>query len=113
MSDLRNQIESLSAAGKAELLDADKLRAKVRAIVAIKNKIFAALYGAQPMDAAAIAEQFVEIGRQLAPMVRNTGALLRAAWAGDARSGRLGRASVATAFVQAHPSLDDLFPPPT
>lgn len=66
---------------RAEMLtDEAALRTKIAEIVAIKNATFAALYdGAEALDAAAIADQFVEIGKQLAPMICNTGAILRQA----------------------------------
>ncbi|MFB3890436.1 MAG: adenylosuccinate synthase [Phycisphaerae bacterium] len=63
----------------ADLLDPDGLRNKVSQIARIKNATFAALYGAKPLDAAAIAAEYAEYGRQLAPLVVNTGAILRAA----------------------------------
>ena len=63
----------------ADLLDTGVLAGKVRRIADIKNKIFAALYGADPLDADAIIDEFAGYGRELAPMVANTGAMLRAA----------------------------------
>ena len=68
-----------SAVRVGDLLEADALRQKVRAIVEIKNATFAALYGAEEMDADAIAEEYIEYGRRCAPMVTNTGAILRRA----------------------------------
>jgi len=62
-----------------ELLEADPLRQKIRRIVEVKNGVFSALYGAEPMDADAIAEEFIDHGRRCAPMVANTGVLLRRA----------------------------------
>ncbi len=62
-----------------DLLDAEALRQKVRQVVEVKNGIFSALYGAEAMDAAEMAEEYVEYGRRCAPMVGNTGALLRRA----------------------------------
>ncbi|RPI60457.1 MAG: adenylosuccinate synthase, partial [Planctomycetaceae bacterium] len=62
-----------------ELADPVALRAKIRAVVAIKNAIFAALYDAKPLDADAIADEYVAFGARLAPMIRNTGAMLRQA----------------------------------
>jgi len=62
-----------------ELTDAEALREKITRIVAIKNKLLAALYGEGPMDAAAIADEYVAYGRRLAPMICNTAALLRRA----------------------------------
>ena len=63
----------------AELLDADALAEKIRRIAKIKNCTFAALYEAEAMDAEAIVAEYVEYGKQLAPMVANTGAILRRA----------------------------------
>jgi len=63
----------------ADLLDADQLREKARRIVEIKDRTFAALYDAEPMDADAIADEYADYGRKLSGMVANTGALLRRA----------------------------------
>ncbi len=62
-----------------ELTDADSLRKKIRGIVAIKNAMFAALYDSKPLDAEALADEYIEYGRKLAPMICNTGILLRKA----------------------------------
>ena len=62
-----------------DLLDADALRQKVRSIVEVKNRTFAALYDAEAIDADAIATEFAEYGRRCEPMVANTGAMLRRA----------------------------------
>jgi adenylosuccinate synthase len=64
-----------------DLLRPDELRQRVEQIVSIKNKIFMALYNAVPMDAEAIAQEYIEYGRRLAPMVGNSGAALREACA--------------------------------
>ena len=52
---------------------------KVRAIVAEKNAIFAALYDAEPADADAVIEQVASWRDALAPFVCDTGAMLRKA----------------------------------
>lgn len=62
-----------------ELLNPQSLRAKIAAVCESKNRVLGALYGAEPMDADAIAEEYIGYGRSLAPMVCNTGALLRRA----------------------------------
>jgi adenylosuccinate synthase len=62
-----------------DLLRGDELTRKVRAICAMKNTSFAALYGAEPMDAERITAEYVAYGQRLAPMVAHTGAMLRAA----------------------------------
>jgi len=69
----------------ADLVDADRLRQRVAEIVEIKNKVFAALYGAEPMDGEAILAEYAEYGRRLAPMVCNTGAILQQALAAGER----------------------------
>ena len=63
----------------AELLQPDRLAGKLQRIVGIKNEMFVALYGAEPMDAGELIEECIEHGRRLAPMVANTGAILREA----------------------------------
>jgi len=63
----------------AELLDQDLLSEKIRRIADIKNRTFQALYGAEAMDVEAIVAEFCDYGRKLAPMVANTGAILRRA----------------------------------
>jgi len=64
----------------ADLLDAGALAAKVRAIAAEKNAVFAGLYGHdEPLDAEAISAEYADYGRKLGAMVANTGAMLRAA----------------------------------
>jgi adenylosuccinate synthase len=65
----------------AELTDPKLLEQKVRMLVGIKNRQFASSYEAAPMNATEIAEQYVQLGKELAPMVRNTGAMLRHATA--------------------------------
>jgi adenylosuccinate synthase len=68
-----------------ELADEAALREKIARIVAIKNTIFAALYNEPPMDAVAVAEEYVAYGQRLAPMIGNTGAMLRRAIASGQR----------------------------
>ncbi len=63
----------------AELLDEKTLPQKIRLIAAIKNRLFAALYDAEPMDIHGIVDPYVQFGRNLKPFVRNSGALLRRA----------------------------------
>ena len=63
----------------AELQDAKALAEKVRIVATARNEVFAALYGAKPLDAEAITAEYVEYGRKFAPMIANTGAMLRRA----------------------------------
>ncbi|MCK4602797.1 MAG: adenylosuccinate synthase [Phycisphaerae bacterium] len=65
----------------AELADGETLRAKIRQIVEIKNKIFAALYQAEALDADAVTDEYIDYGRRLAPMICSTGEILRRATA--------------------------------
>jgi adenylosuccinate synthase len=62
-----------------DLLDAKTLAQKIRLIGAIKNRLFSALYDAKPIHLDGIIDQYVALGRDLEPMVRNTGAILRRA----------------------------------
>ena len=62
-----------------ELLQPETLRQSIRRVGELKNRTFAALYGADPLDLEAVADAYVEYGRRLAPMLCNTGALLRRA----------------------------------
>ena len=59
------------------------LAEKIRGIVAQKNVVFGALYGAEPLEVEAIIGEHVAYGRELAPMICNTGALLRGAGEGE------------------------------
>jgi len=62
-----------------ELLDEKALAMKIQLVGAIKNSTFQAMYGAEAMDINEIVEQYIQLGRLLKPMVRNTGAMLRQA----------------------------------
>ena len=72
-----DKAQRTTAIRAGELTDESALREKIARIVAHKNTIFKALYDAEPLDANAIADEYVEYGRRLAPMICNTGALLR------------------------------------
>ena len=74
------------------------LRALIGRIAADRNTAFEALYDAPPLDAAAIAEQFVGLGRRLAPFVDDTTHLLLEA----ARAGKR------IVFEGAHATLLDV-----
>ena len=62
-----------------DLLDESVLAERLRQIVPIKNETLAGLYGAEPFDAERLRREYAEYGRRLAPMVRDTGGLLREA----------------------------------
>lgn len=73
-SDKANRSTAIRA---ADLKDADVLAQKIRTIGEIKNTIFAALYGADPMDIEQIVSEYTELGQQMADMICNTGGILR------------------------------------
>jgi adenylosuccinate synthase len=62
-----------------DLLQPEIFTAKLRAIVDVRGRALTALYNAPPLDAAKIAAEYLEYGRQLAPMICNAGAMLRQA----------------------------------
>ncbi|NBB96386.1 MAG: adenylosuccinate synthase [Planctomycetes bacterium] len=68
-----------SAIRVAELLNPTTLRMKARLVGAIKNKTFAALYNASPMNIDEIIDTYVDLAETLRPYARNTGELLRGA----------------------------------
>ncbi len=73
-----------SAIRAGDLKDPEKLSAKIKLVVAERNALLDSLFNAEPMDADAMAAEFVELGRQLGPMICNTNALLnRAIAAGE------------------------------
>jgi len=59
------------------LTDPDSLRGRIAGIARTKNAMFAATYDAKSLDPEAIADEYIQYGRQLAPMIANTGAILR------------------------------------
>ncbi len=59
-----------------DLLDRDRLAAQIRALVAEKNEVLAAIYGAERLDVEAIVEEYVELDRRLDPYVKDTSAYL-------------------------------------
>ncbi len=69
-----------------DLLDADALREKIVRIAAIKSTLFAALYDAEPIDPEPIVAAFLEFGKRLAPLIGNSGAVLRDACYGGERT---------------------------
>jgi len=69
----------------SDLICPDALTEKIHHIADIKSKTFAALFGADPLDPEAIVTEFAEYGRQLAPMICDTGHLLRRACLGGER----------------------------
>jgi len=68
-----------------EMTNPGPLREKIKRVAEIKNRIFAALYNAEAMDAEAIADEYIRYGRDLAEMICNAGATLRKAIADGQR----------------------------
>ena len=66
-----------------ELTAGDALTEKIHRIVEHKNAVFGALYGAEALDADAIAAEYSQYGRDLGPMICNTGVMLRSAAPGE------------------------------
>jgi adenylosuccinate synthase len=64
-----------------ELAGRDALAKRLRGIVAYKNEVLTRLYGAQALDADALIDEYAAHGKELADMLADTGALLRAATA--------------------------------
>jgi adenylosuccinate synthase len=60
----------------ADLGNEEKLRERIDRIVTDRNKIFAALYDAPPMDGKNIFEQYLDYGRRLQPFIDDTSHLL-------------------------------------
>ncbi|HVT79767.1 MAG TPA: adenylosuccinate synthase [Phycisphaerae bacterium] len=69
-----------TAVRMCDLLDDERLRAKLERIVEMKNKIFAALYNAPPLEWQPIFEQYRACGEQLRPFITDTTRLLHTAW---------------------------------
>ena len=66
-----------------ELLNPEAFTARLREIIEHKNRIFTAVYGAETIDADAVAEEYLEYGRRLAPFITDTSEyLFKAAKAG-------------------------------
>ena len=69
-----------------ELRDMDRLRPRIEAIVARKNKIFAALYNdTEPLSADAIGDELATQAEALAPFMSDTGHVMREAIAAGKR----------------------------
>jgi adenylosuccinate synthase len=62
-----------------DLRDEAVLGEKIRRICEYKNRIFSALYDAEPLDVERIVRDHVEYGQRLSPMICDTGHLLRRA----------------------------------
>ncbi|MBI3911422.1 MAG: adenylosuccinate synthase [Armatimonadetes bacterium] len=68
-----------------DLVDSDRLRARVTAVLPDKNFLIARLYGGTTLDRDAILEEYTAYGARIRPMVADTDALLHAASTGGQR----------------------------
>lgn len=73
-----DKVQRATAVRLGDLLRPDVLREKLEMICAMKNSIFTALHpeGVDTFDAFELADQYAELGQQLAPMIRDTAYLL-------------------------------------
>jgi adenylosuccinate synthase len=62
-----------------DLLEENALKARIHAQVADRNVLIQKLYGAEPLSADAIFEEYRELGRRLAPYVADTVAIINSA----------------------------------
>lgn len=66
-----------------ELVEPDRLRDRLPALIAEKNRILTRLYDASPLDGDVMLEQYLEYGAALRPFVADTSALVQRAVAAD------------------------------
>lgn len=69
----------------ADLLDEETLRKNLEIVLPEKNALLQHLYGAEPIDASAILEQYVALGKELAPYVVQAEVLVQDALAAGKR----------------------------
>ena len=60
----------------ADFLYPESFRDRVRAVVSDKNDVFTKVYGAEPLDADQIADDYLKAAERLRPFIANTSALL-------------------------------------
>lgn len=82
----------------AELIDPKRFRARVADCLEYKNALITKIYGAEPLDEAAIIEEYSSYGKAIAPFVTNTDAILAQAV----------EASAGIVFEGAHATLLDI-----
>ncbi|MGC8862188.1 MAG: adenylosuccinate synthase [Armatimonadota bacterium] len=81
-----------------ELIDADRFRTRLSQCIARKNRLITEVYGGQPLDEAAIYEEYSGYASKIAPFVCDTSALLA----------RASRECANIVFEGAHGSLLDI-----
>jgi adenylosuccinate synthase len=64
----------------ADLLDPERQRVRLTAVLAEKNAWIEAVHGERPLDLAETLRRYADVAEQLAPFVADTGAEVRAAW---------------------------------
>ncbi|HNZ39686.1 MAG TPA: adenylosuccinate synthase [Candidatus Latescibacteria bacterium] len=62
-----------------DLLDAMGFRTRLRKIVADKNEVFTRVYGAEPVNADAVADEYLGYAEQMRPFIADTATILHAA----------------------------------
>ena len=82
----------------ADLINADRLAAKLKQIVCDKNKVFHALYDLPPINWEELFETYRPLGQRLAPYVADTSRILIDAWKGGKK----------VVFEGAHANLLDI-----
>ena len=87
-----------SAIRVADLINPDRLAAKLKQIIGDKNKAFAALYGIDPLDWECVYQTYRPLGERLAPFVGDTSRVLIDAW----------KAGKKIVFEGAHANLLDI-----
>jgi adenylosuccinate synthase len=68
-----NRVHAIRA---GEFLRPEHLEPKVRRIVAAKNRLFAGVFGAEPLDADAVWQEYAAYGEEVRPLIADTTALL-------------------------------------
>jgi len=68
-----NRVHAIRA---GEFLRPEHLEPKVRRIVAAKNRLFAGVFGAEPLDADAVWREYAAYGEEVRPLIADTTALL-------------------------------------
>ena len=68
-----NRVHAIRA---GEFLRPEHLEPKVRRIVAAKNRFFAGVFGAEPLDADAVWREYAAYGEEVRPLIADTTALL-------------------------------------
>jgi adenylosuccinate synthase len=71
-----DKMQRTTALRVADLQHEEKLKARIAAVVAERNKVLQVLYDTQPLDWKPVFEQYRDLGRRMLPFVDDTGYLL-------------------------------------